>query len=118
MQQTATTSGTGRAATDVSRDEVSVYTASFGLSLGITSLLSALLVILKETNEDTVLAWMKAATGHHWVTHGIIDLVLFVALGYLLVGPARSWAQQPNRLIAWVVGSVVVSGLLIAGFYI
>ena len=50
---------------------------------GVTSVVSALLVVLKEANEHTVLAWMKAATGHHWVTHGIIDLILFVLIGFL-----------------------------------
>jgi hypothetical protein len=45
--------------------EIGKYTKSFGLSFAITSLISALLVILKETNEETVLAWMKTATPHH-----------------------------------------------------
>ena len=47
------------------RNDVGARAAAFGVSLGITSLFNALLVVVKETNEDTVLAWMKAATGHH-----------------------------------------------------
>ncbi|MBI3436853.1 MAG: hypothetical protein HY056_17515, partial [Proteobacteria bacterium] len=55
----------------VRNEDVNKYTASFGLSLGLTSLFNALLVVIKETNEDTVLAWMKAS-GHHWVTQGVL----------------------------------------------
>ena len=48
--------------------EIGKYGRSFGLSFAITSLFSALLVVLKETSEHTVMAWMKAAlltTGLH-----------------------------------------------------
>ena len=96
------------------------YTRSFGLSFAITSVLSALLVILKESNEESVLEWMKAATSHHWVTHGLINLIVFVILGWIL---SRSQGGQGmklsvNSLIGCIVGAVLISGLLIAGFYL
>ncbi len=92
------------------------YTASFGLSLGLTSLFNALLVVIKETNETTVLAWMKAS-GHHWVTQGILDVIVFVALGLLLANMGESWRMQPNKVTAVAIGGVVAGGLIIAGFY-
>ena len=39
-------------------ENISKYTASFGISLAITSVLSALLVVVKELNENSVLAGM------------------------------------------------------------
>jgi hypothetical protein len=100
--------------------EIGKYTRSFGLSFGITSVVSAILVILKETNEETLLAWMKAATGHHWVTHGIFDLILFVVLGWALARPngGKGVNLSTNGLISCIIAAVVVSGLLIFGFYI
>lgn len=100
--------------------EIGKYTKSFGLSFAITSVISALLVILKESNEETVLAWMKAATGHHWITHGIIDIVLFVALGWALSMPnsGQGLKISANALIGNIVAATLISGLLIAGFYI
>jgi predicted tellurium resistance membrane protein TerC len=99
--------------------EIGKYTKSFELSFAITSLISALLVILKESNEETVLEWMKAASGHHWITHGIIDIILFVGLGLVLSG--LNSGQGPkisaNTLIGTIVTSTLISGLLIAGFY-
>ena len=100
--------------------ELRKYTRSFGLSLAITSLLSALIVIIKETNEESVLAWMKAATGHHWVTHGVINIILFVVLGWALSIPndRQGVKVSGNGLVACIVGAVLISGLLIAGFYL
>ena len=101
-------------------NEIGKYTRSFGLSFAITSILSALLVILKETNEDTVLAWMKAATGHHWITHGVLDIILFLVLGWVFsrLNNGQGIRITPNALIICIVGSVVISGLIISGFYI
>jgi hypothetical protein len=99
--------------------ELGKYTRSFGLSLGITSILSALLVLLKETHEDTVLAWMKTATIHHWVTHGLINLVIFVVLGVILSRPndGDGIRLPTNMLTKCIVGSVVISGIVIAVFF-
>lgn len=100
--------------------EIGKYTKSFGLSFAITSVISALLVILKESNEDSVLAWMKAATGHHWATHGILAIILFAAIGWAFSRPNNGEGLKisTNALIGSIVASVLVSGLLIAGFYI
>jgi hypothetical protein len=95
------------------------YTLSYGLSLAITSVLSALLVVLKELNEP-LLNLMKHITIHHWVTHGAFDLIVFAMLGWLLVqfnggaGPKMS----TRTFIIVLVGGVVMSGLIIAGFYL
>ena len=96
------------------------YTRSFGMSFAITSVLSALLVVLKESNEDTVLAWMKAATGHHWVTHGIFNLIVFVGLGWALsrLDNGQGLKITANILVICIVCAVFVSGLIITGFYI
>jgi membrane-bound metal-dependent hydrolase YbcI (DUF457 family) len=97
----------------------SKYTASFGISLGITSVASALLVIAKEKS-PTVMAWMKRTTGHHWTTHSLFALVLFLVLGF---GLARTNGGQGPRLTAAglvkaLVGGVAIGVLIIAGFYL
>jgi hypothetical protein len=100
--------------------EIGKYTRSFGLSFAITSVISAILVILKESNEESVLAWMKAATGHHWVTHGVINIILFVVIGWALSLPngGQGLKVSGNSLVGSIVGAVLISGLLIAGFYL
>jgi len=100
--------------------EIGKYTRSFGLSFAITSVVSALLVILKESSEEGVLALMAAITGHHWVTHGLIDLILFVVLGWALsrANKGQGVKMSANGLVSCIVGAVIISGVLIAGFYL
>jgi len=100
--------------------ELSASTVSFGLSAAIVNIFNGLLVILKESNPDTLLAWMKAATSHHWITHGLIDLVLFVAIGFILsrTNGGKGPSVAANALIAILVLSVVVGYAIIAGFFL
>jgi hypothetical protein len=89
---------------------------AFGVSYAITSIFSALLVVLKEASVS-VHDGLAAITGHHWVSHGVLDLIVFVVLGFVL---SRTSAAQMSAksLIAVVVGATVVSGLIIAGYFI
>jgi len=104
----------------VRNHELGKYTKSFGLSFAVTSVISALLVVVKESSEDTVLAWMKAATGHHWVTHGVFNLILFCFLGWLLsmFNNGEGVAITPRGLILSIIVSLVLSWLIIVGFYL
>jgi len=96
------------------------FAKSFGISFAITSILSALLVVLKESNEETVLAWMASITGHHWVTHGIFDLIVFAGLGWALskLDSGQGLNISANALVIVIVSAIVVSEVIITGFYI
>ena len=95
-------------------DSLGKYTRSFGLAVAAACLFSGLLVIVKELSEHTVLAWMKQVTVHHWVTHALMDLAIFVVVGLLLTNVKIS-SERLSQLIA---GAVIVGGLLVAGFYL
>jgi hypothetical protein len=101
-------------------EDISKYTASFGVSLAITSVLSALLVVVKELNENTVLAWMKNLTGHHWITHGLFMLIVFFVLGWALAKPnnGQGLKMTSGGLVCTIVAGVVIGGLIISGFYL
>ena len=71
---------------------------------------------------NTVLAWakylspalnnfMKSVAGHHWTTHGLVDLVLFLVLGLAFTSAKTGERMDPNRVIGILVGSVVVASL-------
>lgn len=97
-------------------DSAGTTATAFGVSYAITSILSALLVVLKEMNES-VHDFLAAITGHHWVTHGALDIIVFVGLG-LILSRMGSVQMTGRMLIITVVGSTVVSGLIIAGYFI
>ena len=79
---------------------ISKYTVAYGLSLAIVSVVNSLLVLLKEMSEG-VHAWMAKLTGHHWVTHSIFIVLLFVLLGWLFgrADEGRGIQLPVNRLI-------------------
>ncbi len=96
---------------------LSKYTVSFGLSLAVCSGVNALLVVAKEKS-PAVQAAMKHLTGHHWITHATMVVVLFVVLGFVFAGAGNLRTMPANRLIKIIVAGVCISGLIIVGFYL
>jgi hypothetical protein len=101
-------------------ETISKYTVSFGASLAITSILSALLVVVKELNENSVLAWMKGLTSHHWITHGLFMVIAFFAIGWGLakLNNGDGLKMTPDRLVWVITSGVVIGGFIISGFYL
>lgn len=95
------------------------WTIAFGISYSITSFINAILVLLKEGGKHTVHAWMTAATGNHWATHGVIDILLFFILAWMFASiKSRDISSfSPNKLITIVVGSTVISSLIIIVYF-
>jgi hypothetical protein len=97
---------------------VSKHTISFGLSLALCAVLNALLVIAKEKCKG-VADWMQKITGHHWITHVAIILILFAIFGWSLA--RTNGGQGPkmpvNRLTGIVFLGVVAGVLIVLAFY-
>lgn len=98
---------------------LSKYTTSFGLSLVLASVVNSLLVIAKEKS-PAVQNGMKQLTGHHWVTHSLIIILLFIGGGWLFAqfNGGKGIKLSTNGLIRMVVSGVAVSALIIVGFYL
>ena len=92
-------------------------TAGFGLSVALMSILNTLLVIVKDTNPPIKDA-MKAATGHHWITHGIIVIVLFIVLGYVFSIMVKGEDWTPIRIGKYIAYSIILSVAALVGFYL
>jgi uncharacterized membrane protein len=98
---------------------LSKYTAPFGWSLAICAVLNAVIVIAKEKSKG-VNGWMQRMTGHHWTTHVVIVLLVFLALGFIFAQANRQGEKKNSgdRLAKIVVAGVVAGVLIIAGFYL
>lgn len=98
---------------------LNAQTRAFGLSVAITSILSALLVIAKELNTG-LKGFMKSITVHHWVSHGIFNLIVFVALGLLLAksNNGQGPAMDDEHLTKVLVSCFLLGCALIAGFFL
>jgi hypothetical protein len=100
-------------------NNLSKYTVSFGLSFALASVINALLVVAKEKSH-AVQNWMQNLTGHHWVTHSAIILVLFIGLGFLfsLLNGGQGLKLSTPSLIKIIIAGVAVSYAIITGFYL
>ncbi len=98
---------------------VSKHTISFGLSLALCAVLNAMLVIAKERSKG-VADWMQKITGHHWITHVALILILFAIFGWCFA--RTNGGQGPkmpvNRLTTIVFSGVVAGVLIVLGFYV
>jgi uncharacterized BrkB/YihY/UPF0761 family membrane protein len=97
---------------------VSKNTTSFGLSLALCAVLNALLVVAKERNKS-VADWMQKITGHHWISHVAIILILFVIFGWCFARANNGQGPKiaVRRLTGIVFGGVVAGVLIVLGFY-
>jgi hypothetical protein len=89
-------------------------TSSFVLAAAITILFNTLLACAKDSYAP-LNAYMKRLTGHHWTTHGLADLALFVGLGLIFLATGIGEKAPPNRLSGILAATVMVatSGLVL-----
>jgi len=90
-------------------------TVGFSLSAAVLIVFNTLLVIVKETSPP-ILAAMARATGHHWISHGIIVIGLFVVLGFVFSATVKSESWGADKLGRTILWSVIVAGVVLAAF--
>ena len=97
----------------------SKYTISFGLSLALASVVNGLLVIAKEKS-PAIQNGMKQLTGHHWVTHSVLIVGLFLICGWLFAQAkgGQGFQLTASRLIGTLLAGIVTGATLILGFYL
>jgi uncharacterized membrane protein YdcZ (DUF606 family) len=92
------------------------YSVGFGVSFLITSIFNGLLVVAKESYAP-LKAWMKSLSGHHWITHGIVVIVLFIVLGYILSKAGLEKKIEADKTSWLVIAGTVLGGMIIVGFF-
>jgi len=92
-------------------------TTGFCLSAAVMSILNTLLVIIKELMPPFK-AGMAKAMGHHWTTHGVAVLGLFVVLGFVLASTVKTESWSTDKLGKAIVWSVILSCIALALFYL
>ncbi|OGP67739.1 MAG: hypothetical protein A2W27_06150 [Deltaproteobacteria bacterium RBG_16_44_11] len=93
------------------------YFVGFGLSLVVTILLNAIILLFKEISTN-VMSAMKSALGHHWTTHGVILIVVFVVLGFILSNVKLKTEWNSQRMLKYIIWAVIISTVIIAGFFL
>lgn len=82
---------------------------AFGLSAAVTVLFNTVLALVKDSIE-ALNSFMASLTGHHWTTHAIFDLIVFVGLGFIFMKTGTGSGMTASRLAVTLVAAVVVAG--------
>ncbi len=62
--------------------------AAYGLSAAITVVFNVVLAFIKDSYPP-LNSFMAHLTGHHWRTHGLVDVILFFVLGWIFSATGR-----------------------------
>ena len=94
-------------------------TKAYGMSMAVSCLLSALLVVAKETNAG-LMAMMKTVTIHHWVSHIVFITGVFLILGFILSKSrdGKGVNISDSALLKAVVGSIALGATIITVFFL
>lgn len=93
---------------------VDPVTAGYGIAAAVAIIFNTLLAWAKDSNAS-LLAAMKAAMGHHWTTHGVVVVAVFLVLGLIL--SRRNIRLQGMTLAKIISGSVILGGLGLLGWF-
>lgn len=100
----------------ISSEKLGRATSSFLLAAAIAVLFNTALAFAKDSYAP-LNKFMGLLTGHHWTTHGLADLVVFLGLGLLFMKTGLAEKIEPNRLVSVLVGSVAIAGLGLAAWF-
>ena len=84
--------------------------AGFAMAAAITILFSTVLACVKDAYHP-LNNYMNALVWHNWITHGLVDVILFIGLGMIFSRTGMAERIAPSRLISFLVGAVVVAGV-------
>ena len=81
--------------------------AAFGAAAAITIVFSTVLAWVKDAF-DPLNRLMAALTGHHWRTHGLLDIIVFVVVGVVLI--RRGFRMDGVWLATLLSAAIIVGG--------
>ena len=92
-------------------------TSGFVLSAAITVVFNTALAWAKDAY-PALNDFMRRIGGHHWTTHGVVDLLVFIGLGFLFTKTRAAEMIAPNRLTTVLIGAVAIAALGLALWYV
>jgi hypothetical protein len=91
--------------------------AAFALAAAIACLFNTALAWAKDAYAP-LNQFMASLTGHHWITHGLADFVVFVGFGLIFMNTSVTDKINPGRLVSILVWCVVAASLGLFAWYL
>lgn len=96
--------------------DISAVTAGYGVAAAVTVLFNTVFAWIKDANPGLEHA-MKSLLGHHWTTHGVVDVAVFLILGFVLSHNSLTRRVDGARLTQLLIGSSVLGGVGLAAWF-
>ncbi len=84
--------------------------AAFALAAAVACIFNTALAWAKDVSPP-LNNFMASLTGHHWITHGLADCIVFVGLGLIFMKTSAANRIHPNRLPSILICAVVAASL-------
>jgi len=108
---------TSTTATTEAKASAEQTAAAYGLSASITVVFNVVLAFIKDSYPP-LNSFMASLTGHHWRTHGLADVIVFLLLGWFFVARGIPSRGLTNGAAVTLAVAVVISGLALAGWFL
>jgi hypothetical protein len=89
----------------------------FAMAASVTVIFSTALAWVKDAYKP-LNSLMNAIAWHNWITHGLIDVILFFGLGLIFSKTNRAGRIASNRLISFLVTAVAAAGIGLFAWYL
>ncbi len=80
----------------------------YGLSAAITVVFNVVLAFIKDS-WPALNSFMASLTGHHWRTHGLADVILFILLGWFFTSRGVQGGRLTTNSAVTVGGAAVIA---------
>lgn len=91
--------------------------AAFALSASVAFIFNTVLAWMKDS-VPALNSFMASLTGHHWTTHSLFDLIVFIGLGFVFMSTGTAERMSGPALIKTVIGSAIAGGLGLLGWFL
>jgi hypothetical protein len=98
-------------------DRLSHTAIAYGIGASVAVLFNTLLAWVKDSYDPLNTA-MARLTGHHWTTHGLAVVLVFLMVGFAISRGHEDSLKGPYAPIAVLCGSVVLAGLGLVGWFV
>lgn len=96
--------------------KLSAATSGFVLAAAVTVLFNTALAWAKDAY-PALNNFMNSLTGRQWTIHGLADLVIFIACGFIFMNAKVTKEIDPGRLTGVLIGAVLIAGLGLVLWY-
>jgi hypothetical protein len=91
--------------------------ASFAAAAAVAVLFNVVLAFVKDAYEP-LNTFMAHLTGHHWVTHGLADLLVYLGLGWLFLSLGIPGRGLTSGTVVALGAAAVVAGAALGAWFV